>query len=83
MIENIESQLEKIFDGSYLPLLVKRELIAYIIDHRIDELIPTEPYENPHGAQYVIRSDGTRDVSKSERLIQLQSLADKVRSKQL
>jgi hypothetical protein len=70
-IEDIDRDLDAIFEYSYLPKLVKKELISFIIKHRIDEVSDLQAKESAGGALMIVKNDGTRDVSINERKPQL------------
>lgn len=82
-LENIERDIDAMFEGSYLPKLIKRELMSFVVKHRIDEMTNMRAKENDQGALMVMRHDGTRDVSSNERRAQLWDIVERINDEEL
>lgn len=82
-LENLESDLDKIFEYTYVPKLVRRELMSFIVKHRINELEPVRAKKNALDNYYTVRDDGTRDVSSNERQAQLWDINKRINESEL
>jgi len=82
-LDNLEKDIDAIFEYTYLPKLVKRELMSFIVKHRIDEMTDMRAKENDHGALMIMRNDGVRDVSNNERRAQLWQVVETIGDEEL